>query len=135
MKKNFTANISGIIFNIDEDAFEKLNAYLDSIHRHFSGEDSKEEICNDIESRVAEMLQDRITETKKIITIEDVAEVIGVMGQPFEFNEDEPESKDEPRKPRGAKRLYRDTDDKVIGGVASGMAAYFNTDPDRKSVV
>ena len=131
MKKNFTVNISGIIFNIDEDAFEKLNNYLDSIKKHFNNSVGKDEIISDIEARIAEMLKEKTNETKNIVTIDDINKVIEVMGQPFEFDseDEEPVYKEETYYSRKTKRLFRDPDNKIIGGVASGIGEYFNVDP------
>ncbi len=131
MKKTFTINVSGIIFHIDEDAYERLNNYINSVKNHFSKADGKEEIINDIESRIAEILQEKITDSKQVINIEDIKHVVSIMGQPFEFDEEEQEKKEESYyyQPRPVKRLYRDTEDSVIAGISSGIAAYFHTDP------
>ena len=131
MKKTFTINVSGTIFHIDEDAYERLNSYINSVKSHFSKVEGKEEIINDIESRIAEILQEKITDSKQVINIEDIKHVVSVMGQPFEFDEEEQEKKEESYyyQARPVKRLYRDTEDSVIAGVCSGIAAYFHTDP------
>ncbi|MEN8225461.1 MAG: PspC domain-containing protein [Bacteroidota bacterium] len=132
MKKTLTINISGIIFHIDEDAYEKLNIYLDTLKTHFTNTQGKDEIIADIEGRIAELLQERITDAKQVITIKDVEEVISLMGDPGQFESEE--SEEEQHAPggdedfRGQKRLYRDPDHKVVGGVAAGLAAYFNVD-------
>lgn len=133
MKKTLTINISGIIFHIDEDAYDKLNAYLDTLRKHFNKTQGKDEIITDIEGRIAELLQERITDAKQVISIDDISEVIALMGEPGEFEPDEQEVGEESEPMgaesiRGPKRLYRDPDNKVIGGVASGLAAYLNID-------
>ena len=131
MKKTLTINISGIIFHIDEDAYDKLNAYLDTLKRHFTKTQGKEEIISDIEGRIAELLQERISDAKQVVTIDDVSEVISLMGEPWEFEteaEEEKEASASPEDIKGPKRLYRDPDRKVIGGVAAGVAAYLNVD-------
>ena len=134
MKKTFTINISGIIFHIDEDAYEKLNKYLRTIKRHFSGTDGADEIINDIEMRIAEILQGKLSEKKEVINFTDVEEVISIMGEPSEFDDTE-EEKGESGAPRESetyryqKRLYRDPENKILGGVSSGLGAYFNIDP------
>ncbi|OQX78054.1 MAG: hypothetical protein B6D64_07355 [Bacteroidetes bacterium 4484_276] len=133
MKKTVSINISGIIFHIDDDAYDRLNRYLNSIKRHFQKLDGKEEIITDIESRIAEVLQEKLQDTKQVISIEDIEEVISVMGQPSEMDEDS--EYEEPRPAHKAyaynrpKRLYRDPDGRMIAGVSSGLAAYFNVDP------
>lgn len=132
MKKTFTINISGIVFNIDEDAYEKLNAYLDKLKRHFKGSEGGDEIINDIETRIAEILQGKLSDTKQVISIGDIGEIIEIMGQPSEFTEeDEPgETRSETYKSPGPyKRLYRDVDNRMLGGVSSGIAAYLSIDP------
>ena len=132
MKKTFTINVSGIIFHIDEDAFERLNNYINSVKSHFSNVEGKEEIINDIESRIAEILQEKLTDSKQVINIEDIKNVVSVMGQPFEFDENEEQEKKEESyyyQARPVKRLYRNTEDSVVAGVCSGIAAYFHADP------
>jgi len=132
MKKTVTINISGIIFHIDDDAYERLSRYLNSIKHHFSKIQGKDEIVTDIETRIAELLQAKIKENKQVITIEDIGEIISLMGQPAEMDEDnehESESYQHSSSYYQPKRLYRDPDNKTIGGVASGLAAYFNIDP------
>ena len=131
MKKTFSINISGVVFHIDEDAYDKLFRYLEAIKSHFRGFEGREEVIADIESRIAEILQKKISETRQVITLEDVDEVIGIMGQPADYALDE-----EPGTTSGSnagahqqKRLYRDPDQKIIGGVCSGIASYFMIDP------
>jgi len=132
MKKTVTINISGIIFHIDDDAYERLSRYLSSIKRHFSNMEGRDEIVTDIESRIAELLQAKVTDNKQVITIEDISEVVKLMGQPTEMDE-EPDQETHQEKTsypnRQPKRLYRDIDNRTIGGVASGLANYFNVDP------
>jgi phage-related protein len=86
MKKTLTINISGIIFHIDEDAFNKLNAYLDKLKKRFHNTEGKDEIITDIEGRIAELLQDKITDSKQVISIDDISDVIAQMGEPGEFD-------------------------------------------------
>ncbi len=141
MKKAIKINISGLIFHIDEDAYEKLKSYLKTVELYFSRKDEGREIIDDIESRIAELFQTRVTEKKKeVITIEDVNEVTGIMGDPSEFLEEAGEMPGEPEQPeegakrsrrtvRSARRLYRDPDNAVLGGVCGGLGAYFGIDP------
>ncbi|MCD4774099.1 MAG: PspC domain-containing protein [Bacteroidales bacterium] len=133
MKKTFNINISGIIFHIDEDAYEKLNAYLKRLKQHFTRTDGSEDIIKDIESRIAELLQEKITDKKQVVSLNDIDEVISVMGEPFEFSEENEKTESQKYsrqtyKPNYGKRLYRDTEDRILGGVCSGIAAYFNID-------
>ncbi|MCF8229615.1 MAG: PspC domain-containing protein [Bacteroidales bacterium] len=132
MKKTFNINISGIIFHIDEDAYQKLNAYLEKLKSHFRNTEGRDEIINDIESRIAEVLQEKMSDTKEVVSLEDVNHVIGIMGQPSDFAEEAGEEEDDGSNYQyytPQKRLFRDSENKVIGGVSSGIAAYFNIDP------
>ncbi|MCB0807486.1 MAG: PspC domain-containing protein, partial [Bacteroidales bacterium] len=132
MKKTLTVNLGGIVFHIDEDAYQILNDYLRSIRKHFSKTEGKDEIVSDIESRIAEMLKDRIGDERQVITIDDIEEVIRVIGLPEEFGEAFSES-DSSHSSTGSsktsKRLYRDPESSVLGGVCGGLGAYFHTDP------
>ncbi len=129
MNKTITSNIAGYVFHIDENAFDKLDAYLNTIRSYFSDSQGKDEIIADIEARLAEMLQERIGSTKEVVTLADVNHVIQKMGQPEAFMEDDPESatwteqRSEPRR-TGSKRLFRDPDSRVVGGVCSGVSHY-----------
>ncbi|HER09882.1 MAG TPA: PspC domain-containing protein [Bacteroides sp.] len=131
MKKAIKINLSGIIFHIDDDAYEKLKTYLDRIGRYFSDAQESKEIINDIESRIAELFQERITKENQVITLEIVDEVIDVMGNP----EDIADTAEESGKKRSfhetystSKRLYRDPENSVIAGVCGGLGAYFGID-------
>ncbi|MCK5839352.1 MAG: PspC domain-containing protein, partial [Bacteroidales bacterium] len=130
MKKNFTVNISGIIFHIDEDAYSVLKNYLESIKKYYVGSDGADDIYTDIEGRIAEMLQEKLSDKKQLINIKDIEEVTAIMGQPQEFESgeyfQEEEQKVSSSKP---KRLFRDPDNKMISGVCGGIGAYLNTDP------
>ncbi len=129
MNKTITSNIAGYVFHIDENAFDKLDAYLNTIRSYFSDSQGKDEIIADIEARLAEMLQEKIGSTKEVVTLVDVNYVIQKMGQPEAFMDDDPESaawteqRTEPRR-TGSKRLFRDSDSRVVGGVCSGVSHY-----------
>lgn len=130
MKKTLVINIRGIVFHIDEDAYDKLNAYLGEISQHFKSKKGHDDIINDIENRIVELFQQKLTDKKQVINIEDVDKVIGVMGHPSDFDQD---SEDESTsyvnsKKKEPKRLFRDIDNRVVGGVCSGLGAYFNID-------
>lgn len=128
MKKTFTINISGIIFHIDDDAYSKLNAYIANVKRHFSNFEGKDEVIADIESRIAEILQSKLSESKEVIVLADIDDVISTMGEPSDFTEDE-EEQQYYNYSSSYKRLYRDPENKIIGGVASGIGAYLHLDP------
>jgi phage shock protein PspC (stress-responsive transcriptional regulator) len=132
MKKAIKINLSGIIFHIDEDAYEKLKSYLDTISRHFSNKQESKEIIDDIEARIAELFQERITGEAQVITLELVNEVIDIMGNPEDIadtGEEEEERRTFHDSYSRSRRLYRDPENSVIGGVCGGLSAYFNVDP------
>jgi phage shock protein PspC (stress-responsive transcriptional regulator) len=136
MKKAIKINISGFIFHIDEDAYEKLQKYLDAIARHFGDKEGSKEIINDIEARIAELFQAKASPQKEVINLTDVEEVIAVMGDPEDFGDVEDDEKEEPKMAekeekfnrRSNRRLYRDPEGAVLGGVCTGLSAYFNVD-------
>ena len=136
MKKIISINISGVSFFIDEDAFEKLNNYLNKLKKRFSAQESGQEIISDIETRLSELFSERINPKTGVITIEMVDEVTQIMGQPEDFSDEEEgdEKNNESffNNTFGAttrRRLYRDIENKIFGGVCGGIAAYFNIDP------
>jgi phage shock protein PspC (stress-responsive transcriptional regulator) len=147
MKKNISINISGIIFHVEEDGYERLQNYLESISRYFSTFEDNKEIVADIENRIAEIFLSKLDDGKQVINPEDIDGLIATMGTISDFEaieeestfteeaqlpkeettEEEPQSTDS--KTTKAKRLYRDGKRKVLGGVASGIAHYFSIDP------
>ena len=151
MKKNISINISGIIFHIEEDGYEHLRKYLDSINKYFASFEDSSEILADIESRVAEIFLSKLNEGKQVITAEDVNTLIATMGSVSDFKaaeeqefasgqtkeSDAPnnETKDNSSSTSGSKaqpkaqQLQRDQKRKIIGGVCSGLGIYFNVDP------
>jgi phage shock protein PspC (stress-responsive transcriptional regulator) len=141
MKKTIKINIGGIVFQLDEDAYDKLKIYLDLIGRRFGSSAEGKEIVDDIERRIAELLLDRTSNQKDAVTLPDVEEVIAIMGSPEDFSipsdGNEPEAEHHAREEaedhlhtrRKNRRLYRDTDNSVLGGVCSGLGAYFSLDP------
>lgn len=151
MKKNISINISGIIFHIEEDGYDKLKQYLDSINKYFSSYEDSSEIIADIESRIAEIFLSKLREGKQVITLEDINFLIATMGsvKDFQAAEDKEESdkstsgssEGDDQKQENAysdplfseamrpKRLERDGKRKILGGVAAGIANYLNIDP------
>lgn len=129
MNKILNINLGGYPFTVDEDAYEHLSAYLDTIHKHFQQSEGYEEITADIEARMAELFQDRLNE-RPIVSRKDVDGIIEIMGTPEEFGADpldaEYKSKANTKRTfKTGKRLFRNPEDQVVGGVASGIAAYF----------
>lgn len=129
MKKTFNINLGGIVFHIDEDAYDLLDKYLSNLRIHFSKEEGAEEIVHDMELRISELFSERLNEKNQVITLKDVEEIIAQMGKPEEFSEDTTQDTNEYiKEEKGPKRLFRDPDNKVIGGVCSGIAAYLGWD-------
>jgi phage shock protein PspC (stress-responsive transcriptional regulator) len=152
MKKNISINISGIIFHIEEDGYETLRKYLDSITRYFSTFEDSNEIMADIESRIAEIFLSKLNEGKQVITLEDVNGLITTMGSVSDFKAAEEqgfaksdsasagasegtEGSSQSYSYKGAyssysgpKQLVRDQQRKILGGVCAGLANYMNVD-------
>ena len=124
MKKTININLAGFVFYIDEDAYEALQKYLNNIRTYLGSTEGREEIIDDIESRIAELFSEK---QKQVITLIEVNEVIEVMGQPEDYmSEEEPEEKAAGQ--QSNKRLYRDPDNTVLGGVCSGVGHYLSID-------
>lgn len=134
-----TVNLGGYPFTIDENAHQALELYLETIEAHFSDSEGCDEILDDIEARIAELFSDFL-QGKSIVTLKEYDAMVKVMGRPEDFgaeslDEDEietPHASSNTKKKKGkyshiktGKRLFRDPDEKVIGGVCSGVAAYF----------
>jgi phage shock protein PspC (stress-responsive transcriptional regulator) len=137
MNKTVNINLAGIFFHIDEDAYLKLQRYLEAIKRSFTDSQGRSEIISDIEARVAELFSERIQNEKQVVGTKLVDEVIAIMGQPEDYLvddeifEDEPKAKQQRRSSSSnssSKKLYRDTDSSYIGGVASGLSHYLGID-------
>jgi phage shock protein PspC (stress-responsive transcriptional regulator) len=134
MNKTVTINLSGIVFHIDENAYDTLKKYLESIRSKFTVADGRDEIAADIEARIAEMFQQRISDSKQAILPEDVNEVINTLGKPEDISEtaETPSATGSVTDEKGyrvKKRFFRNPDDKLLGGVCGGISAYFDIDP------
>ena len=129
MKKTFTINISGTVFHIEEDAYEMLQKYLVKLKNHFGNEEDGKEILADIEARIAEIFVEKTSDENKVITSSLVAQVMETMGTPEDFAEEEGEEEEYTAGTKRKKRLYRDPEHRVLGGVCGGLGAYFNMDP------
>ncbi len=129
MNKTVLINLGGAPFTIDDDAFFVLENYLKNLESFFSESEGCDEIVSDIEIRFSELLNERL-KTKSIVDKNDVDEVIAVLGVPEQFeSENSSAQKNVPKDERQyAKRLYRDVDNKMISGVAAGIAAYLGID-------
>lgn len=129
MKKTTTVNIGKMVFHIDEDAFIKLDQYLNAIQELLQNDPNKKDIIEDIEQRIAELLNDLISGKEQAVSIEHIEKIIVIMGDPKEFSSENPTTYTDEGRKRAQKRLYRDPENKIIAGVASGLSAYFNIDP------
>ncbi len=145
MKKNITINLCGRLFQIDEDAYELLQQYIESLRQSFGHEEGGEEIVNDIEARIAELFSELNQQGIEAITIEHVKDIITRIGKPEELTGEEEKSdngghkydsfrtaaqgfRDNVRARTAGKRLYRNPNDKMVAGVLSGIAAYTASD-------
>lgn len=133
MNKTVSINLGGSVFNIEEDAFVMLKNYLDRIKQNFLNDDAQIEIMHDIEMRIAELFAERMNERKNVIVYSDVQEVVTIMGRPedYKLNDD-----DEKKSSQGStefgntkRRIFRDKDDAIAGGVCAGLSHYFGWDP------
>jgi phage shock protein PspC (stress-responsive transcriptional regulator) len=133
MKKVINITLGGIVFAIEQSAYDALALYLEDIKTNISSSDDAQEIVGDIETAIAEKFLLRKRSEKISVTSEDVAEVIGEMGSPADFGEDGFDASEKSTKRNDdapiKKRLYRDADDVIVAGVASGLAKYFDIDP------
>lgn len=143
MKKIININLSGRVIPIEDSAYESLQRYIESLRRYFATEEGRDEIINDIESRIAELMNDKVRKGASAVTDADIEEIINSMGRVEDFEKTDAEEKasatsgqasgtyaqaqSEPRRAKG--RLYRDGSDKFVGGVCAGIANYMNVDP------
>ncbi|WGH76923.1 PspC domain-containing protein [Tenacibaculum tangerinum] len=132
MNKTININLGGFFFHIDETAYQKLKRYLDAIARSLSDDpQGKNEIIADIEARISELLSERITDARQVVNESDIEEIIAIMGQPEDYAEAEEtynENTSYNYSRNTAKKMFRDGDDKFLGGVCSGLGHYFNID-------
>ncbi|MDC6389344.1 PspC domain-containing protein [Maribacter sp. PR1] len=134
MNKTVNINLANTLFHIDEDAYNKMRRYLESVKRSFANTPGSDEILADIEARIAELFYEKLENERQVITQKQVDEVIAIMGQPEDYMVDEDIFEDEPKtKTTGptqrVKKLYRDTEHKYVAGVSSGLAHYLGIDP------
>ena len=133
MNKTISINLGGFFFHIDENAYQKLTRYFDAVKRSLDPE-GRDEIINDIESRIAELFQERLKNEKQVVGLTEVDEVIAIMGQPEDYRIDEDtdynkKSTSFTTSTSKTRRLYRDRDNSILGGVAAGFGHYFGIDP------
>lgn len=133
MKKVLQINLGGIPFTVDDDAYVQLEKYLNAVDKSFRHLDGHDDILQDIENRIAELIQEQIKH-RQIVTLADVEAMMNIMGKPEDFQEETQANRSQ-RAFSGAdhdkfefrpgKRLFRDKENKVVGGVCAGLAAYF----------
>ncbi|PIF31236.1 phage shock protein C (PspC) family protein [Flavobacterium sp. 9] len=131
MNKTVNINLGGMFFHIDEDAYLKLTRYFDAIKRSLNNSSGQDEIIKDIEMRVSELLTEKQKSEKHVVGLKDVDEVIAVMGQPEDYiieDEEKPNQSFNDYGTRKHKKLYRDKEKGMIGGVATGLGHYFGID-------
>ncbi|RLK00191.1 PspC domain-containing protein [Tenacibaculum discolor] len=133
MNKTININLGGFFFHIDETAYQKLKRYLDAIARSLSDDpQGKNEIIADIEARISELLSERITDARQVVNESDIEEIIAIMGQPEDYAEAEEAYNENTsysyNRNTSSKKMFRDGDDKFLGGVCSGLGHYFNID-------
>lgn len=136
MNKTININLGGTFFHIDETAYQKLKRYLDAIRRSLSDDPKgRDEIIADIELRIGELLAERVRDARQVVSDSDIEEIIAVMGQPEDYLVDEEMFSEEDRGSykksnygSTKRKLFRDGDDKFLGGVCSGVAYYFDVD-------
>jgi phage shock protein PspC (stress-responsive transcriptional regulator) len=129
MKLTVSINLGGYSFHIDEDAYAVLTAYMRNLELHFSGEESASEILSDIEARMAELFRARLSQYKQVVSIEDVNHGISVLGTPEDISDTGERTAKGKFSTPGYHRMYRDPDNRLIGGVCSGIGAYWDLDP------
>lgn len=127
MKKTLTVNLGGTVFHIDEDAYRLLDNYLSNLKLHFRRQAGADEIVNDIELRISELFSEKLTAGSQVITIADVEEVIVRMGKPEEMETGAEEEKAFSYTTT-RRRLYRNPDDRMLGGVIGGLSVYLGWD-------
>lgn len=137
MKTTITINLGGIVFHIDDDAYEILHTYLIAIEKQFVSDNDRKEIISDVEVRISELFTERLGGKRDVIMKDDISAVVGIMGEPEDFLDDETKksnansnSREYKRKnmnQRATKKLFRDPDNRILGGVCSGLSAYLNT--------
>ncbi len=136
MKKTLTINLNGAVYHIDDDAYRMLDRYLSDLRIYFRKQREGEEVIEDIEARVGELFSEQLrTSGTQVITLRNVEDVISRIGKPEEFASAKTKTDDfdtysaHAGTTRSYRRLYRNPDDKILGGVLSGISAYLGWDP------
>lgn len=131
MNKVVNINLNGLVFILDEPAYDSLKVYLDELKKHFEGTLGAGEIIADIEARIAELLNERLSDRQQVVMQEDVVKIVEMMGNPNQMDEGGANTQDEPKTfttNPAPKLLRRDKTQKKLGGVCAGIANYFGLD-------
>ena len=126
MNTTVTIHLAHTLFHIDSDAFALLKNYLNKLEKSFAQTEGKQEILEDIEVRIAELFSQYTIRDGYVISEKNVNDVIEILGAPEDISEEE--TQEESTKSNAQKKLYRDTDEQIVGGVASGLGHYFGID-------
>lgn len=140
MRKTLKVSIGGLAFTIEEDAYNILDNYLSSLKEYYKDREEGEEIISDVESRVSELLQMKISSSGGVVTVSEVREIVGIMGKPEDF--DDKDEQQEPKKEKSRtgsqsdeqppiyrKKLFRDPSHAILSGVCGGLGYFFRIDP------
>src|SRR5690554_1858694 len=128
MNKTVNINLGGMVFHIDEDAYLKLSRYFEAIKKQLSDSDGKDEIMSDIEIRFSELFSEKLKSDKQVISMKDLDEVIVIMGEPQDYRLDDGEETSQSTfHLNKSKKLYRDTDEGILGGVLAGLRSEEHT--------
>ncbi|MCE1169482.1 MAG: PspC domain-containing protein [Sphingobacteriia bacterium] len=132
MKKNFQVNIGGRLFNIDEDAYRRLDEYFGRLRDYLGGNGEAAEILRDIEARMADLLMEKSDNGQNVVTLAMIEELITGMGQPEEWdvtgNDIDDDDEFSHKESKRYRRLYRDPAKRFAGGVCAGLATWSGVD-------
>ncbi len=124
-----TVNLAGRIYHIDEDAYEVLKKYLDKVRSELKSVEGGSEIYEDVEARISELFGEQLGSSRQVITLSDVDTIITTMGEPEDISGKREGEKRSSFSYKSHRRMYRDPENRLIGGVCSGLAAYWHVDP------
>ena len=130
MKKTISIHLMGVNCLVEETAYELIEQYLKRLKDSFQHSSDQKEICEDVELRIAELASEKVTDKKHVVTFSEMKEILDTLGDPedFEGSANPSDKKQDQSDFKAKRRLYRDTENKTIAGVCSGLAAYFDID-------
>ena len=131
MKKTISIHLMGTNFLVEEEAYELVHNYLERLKTSLKNSTDLQEIIEDVELRIAELATNYLKDKKEIVTFEEMKTILATLGEPEEFlDESDAEfvKTNDYQSSRNERRLFRDADNGVIGGVCLGLAAYFKVD-------